>query len=53
MVPVWQGITMIRDPYTDAGKAQVVLTAHMLFDFVFRRKDGWKDLAVNPSDTAK
>ncbi|MDE0489314.1 MAG: phage major capsid protein [Gammaproteobacteria bacterium] len=53
VAPVWQGITMIRDPYTEAGKAQVVLTAHMLFDFVFRRKDGWRDLAVNPLDTAK
>lgn len=53
VAPVWQGITMIRDPYTEAGKAQIVLTAHMLFDFVFRRKDGWKDLAVNPLDTGK
>ncbi|MDE0032113.1 MAG: phage major capsid protein [Deltaproteobacteria bacterium] len=53
VAPVWQGITMIRDPYTNAGKAQIVLTAHMLFDFIFRRKDGWKDLAVNPLDTAK
>ena len=53
VAPVWQGITMIRDPYTEAGKAQIVLTAHMLFDFIFRRKDGWKDLAVNPLDTAK
>ena len=53
VAPVWQGISMIRDPYTNAGKAQIVLTAHMLFDFVFRRKDGWKDLAVNPLDTAK
>ena len=53
VAPVWQGITMIRDPYTNAGKAQIVLTAHMLFDFIFRRKDGWKNLAVNPLDTAK
>ena len=53
VAPVWQGITMIRDPYTEAAKAQVALTAHMMFDFVFRRKDGWKDLAVNPLDTAK
>lgn len=53
VAPIWQGITMIRDPYTEAGKAQIVLTAHMLFDLVFRRKDGWKDLAVNPLDTAK
>ena len=44
--PVWQGITMIRDPYTDAGKGQVILTAHMMFDFIMRRKDGWKKLAI-------
>jgi len=46
VAPVWQGITMIRDPYTNAGNAQVVLTAHMLFDFVMRRKDGWHRYAV-------
>lgn len=40
--PIWQGFTMIRDPYTEAAKAQVVMTAHMLFDFIFRRKDGWR-----------
>lgn len=53
VAPVWQGITMIRDPYTNAKNAQIVMTAHMMFDFVFRRKDGWKNLAVNPLDTAK
>lgn len=47
VAPVWQGITMIRDPYTNAGKAQIVLTAHMLFDFIFRRKDGWHQYAIN------
>lgn len=46
VAPVWQGITMIRDPYTEAGKAQVVLTAHMMFDFIMRRKDGWKRYAI-------
>ncbi len=46
VAPVWQGITMIRDPYTEAGKAQVVLTAHMMFDFVMRRKDGWHRYAI-------
>lgn len=46
VAPVWQGITMIRDPYTDARKAQIVLTAHMLFDFVMRRKDGWRRYAI-------
>ena len=42
VAPVWQGITMIRDPYTNAGKGQVVLTANMMFDLVMRRTDGWK-----------
>ena len=46
VAPVWQGITMIRDPYTNAGKAQIVLTAHMLFDFIMRRKDGWHRYAI-------
>ena len=46
VAPVWQGITMIRDPYTNAGKAQIVLTAHMLFDFIMRRKDGWGRWAI-------
>ncbi|MDE0001743.1 MAG: phage major capsid protein [Rhodospirillaceae bacterium] len=46
VAPVWQGITMIRDPYTSASKAQIILTAHMLFDFVMRRKDGWRRWAI-------
>ena len=45
VAPVWQGITMIRDPYTNASKAQVALTAHMLFGFAFKRKDGWDQIA--------
>ena len=52
VAPVWQGITLIRDPYTNAGEGQVVLTAHMLFDFILRRKDAWKNLVVNPNNTA-
>ena len=44
VAPIWQGITMIRDPYTNAAKAQVALTAHMLFGFAFKRKDGWKEV---------
>ena len=44
VAPVWQGITIIRDPYTNAQKAQVSLTAHMLFGFAFKRKDGWKQI---------
>lgn len=48
VIPVWQGITLIRDPYTNAKQAQIVLTAHMLFDFQIRRKDGWKVYLVRP-----
>ena len=44
VAPIWQGITMIRDPYTNAAKAQVALTAHMLFGFALKRKDGWKQI---------
>lgn len=41
VAPIWQGITLIRDPYTNAGEGQIMLTAHMLYDFVLRRQDGW------------
>ena len=46
VAPVWQGITMIRDPYSNAKGAQVILTAHMLFDFVMRRKNGWRQYGI-------
>lgn len=42
VAPVWQGITMIRDPYTEAGEGRIQLTAHMLYDFVMRRTAGWE-----------
>lgn len=45
VAPIWQGITMIRDPYSEASKAQVVMTAHMMFDFILRRTGGWKKIA--------
>lgn len=46
VAPVWQGITMIRDPYTNAGEGQVILTANMLFGMVMRRKDGWRKWGI-------
>ncbi|MCY4019263.1 MAG: phage major capsid protein [Chloroflexi bacterium] len=52
IAPVWQGITLIRDPYSNAKDAQVVLTAHMLFDFIIRRKDGWRQYAINVKNEA-
>ena len=44
VVPVWEGITMIRDPYTGAAKGETALTAHMLANMQFLRKDAWKRL---------
>ncbi len=46
MAPVWQGITMIRDPYSNAGEGQVILTANMLFGMVMRRTDGWRKYGI-------
>ena len=42
VAPVWDALTVIRDPYTLAGKGQTALTVHTLFGFAFLRKDGWK-----------
>lgn len=45
VAPIWQGVTVIRDPYTKAASGQVALTAHMLFGTAFKRKDGWAQVA--------
>ena len=42
LAPVWQGVTLIRDPYTGANKAEVSLTAHMLHGFHLVRSAGWR-----------
>ena len=42
VAPVWNALTVIRDPYTNASKAQTALTVHALFGFDFLRTDGWK-----------
>lgn len=49
VVPVWQGVTIIRDPYTKAAAGQVALTAHMLFGAAFKRSDGWAQVAFKLS----
>ena len=33
---------MIRDPYSGAAKGETALTAHMLGNFAFIRKEHWK-----------
>ena len=32
--PVWSGIQLIKDPYTDAASGEVSITAHLMWDFV-------------------
>lgn len=46
IAPIWQGLSIIRDPYSNAAKAQVSLTAHILFGFVIKRLDGWKRINI-------
>ena len=40
VAPVWQGVEIIRDPYTSASKGEIVLTAIALYNFGIVRKDG-------------
>ena len=41
VAPVWQGLELIRDPYTHAAKGQVSLTAVMLWAFSIIRSDAY------------
>lgn len=45
IVPVWQGVTMIRDMYTGAASAEVSLTAHFLANLKLLRSDNWRKIA--------
>ena len=47
VAPVWQGVQIIRDNVTLAKKAQIALTAHMLFNFAVKRTDGITQLQFN------
>jgi len=44
VAPVWAGVSLIRDPYSNAASGQVRITATMLFGFDALRDDiqGWK-----------
>lgn len=42
VAPIWRGMELIRDPYTNAGKGQVRLTAIMFWSFKVLRETGWK-----------
>ena len=39
--PIWRGLELIRDPYTDAAMGQVAITALMLWNFKIVRETGW------------
>lgn len=41
VAPIWQGVTMIRDPYSSAAEGQIELTIAMLAGFTIKRLDGW------------
>ena len=41
---VWEGATMIRDPYSDAGKGEIALTLNYLWDFGIPRPANFKRL---------
>jgi len=45
IAPIWQGLSLIRDPYTNAAKGQVALTAIMLAGFTMTRTDAWAQVA--------
>ena len=40
VAPVWQGVEIIRDPYTSASKGEIVLTAIALYNFGIVRESG-------------
>ena len=41
VAPVWRGMEVIRDPYSNAAEGQVRLTAIMFFNFKILRETGW------------
>ena len=50
VVPIWSGVTMIRDVYTGAAKAEVAMTAHFLGNLKLlrtgncaSRRSSWRD----------
>ena len=47
VLPVWQGVQIIRDNVTLAKNARIAMTAHMLFSFAIKRVDGITQLQFN------
>ena len=42
VAPVWDSVQLIRDPYTDAAKGRVAITAVMLWNFKIVREGGFR-----------
>ena len=42
VAPVFSGVELIRDPYTNAAKGQVAVTAVMLTDFAILRTGAYR-----------
>ena len=49
VMPVWRGMELIRDPYTNAAEGQVRLTAVAFFNFKVLRETGWHLFKVRTS----
>ena len=45
VIPVWQGVTLIRDPYSGAASGEVAITAHMLANMELLRSAHWQKAA--------
>ena len=41
VAPIWQGLELIRDPYSGAAKGDVSVTAIMLWNFQVIRTDAY------------
>ena len=44
VAPIWQGLTLIRDPYTGAEKGEIKLSATMLYSFDVLRSDNFANI---------
>ena len=45
VVPIWQGVSIIRDQYSGAASGEVAITAHMLANSQLLRTDNWRGIS--------
>ena len=46
VAPIWQGVQVIRDPYTRAKQGEILLTFNMIANFIFKTKRAWSRVPV-------